>query len=72
MARTGRPKVLPDTVVVKTRVPEATSEAIRLLVRLTGTNEASVLRGLIHAGLEPYALISPQISAVLTTDKKEN
>lgn len=48
MARTGRPKVLPDTVVVNTRVPEATGEAIRLLVRLTGTNEASVLRGLIE------------------------
>jgi hypothetical protein len=72
MARTGRPKVLPDAGVVKTRVAEATDEAIRLLVQMTATNEASVLRGLIHAGLEPYALISPQIAAVLTTDKKEN
>lgn len=74
MARTGRPKVLPDSVVVKTRVPVATAEAIGLLVGLTATNEASVLRGLIHAGLEPYALISSEIAAVLTTTthKKEN
>ncbi len=73
MARTGRPKVLPEGVVVKTRVPGATAEAIALLVRLTGTNEASVLRGLIHAGLEPHALFSPEVAAIVTTTtQKEN
>lgn len=58
---------------MKAQVPGETAAAIDLLVKITGTNQASVLRGLIHAGLEPYALISPEVAAVLTTTpKKEN
>ena len=49
-------------------------EAIDLLVTITGTNRASVLRGLIHADLEPDRLVSPEIADALpatTTYKKE-
>lgn len=73
MARTGRPGCCRRAWLAKTRVPGATAEAIALLVRLTGTNEASVLRGLIHAGLEPHALVSPEVAAIVTTTtQKEN
>lgn len=70
-----RPKVLPEDVVrVETSVPVATGEAIDLLATISRTNKRTVLRGLIHAGLEPYRLISPEIAAALptTTYKKEN
>ncbi|MEV7797484.1 hypothetical protein AB0O14_00190 [Microbacterium foliorum] len=69
-----RPKVLPEGVRVETSVPFATGEAIELLASMSGTNKRTVLRNLIHAGLEPYRLLSPEVAAALptTTYKKEN
>ncbi|GAA1997196.1 hypothetical protein [Microbacterium pumilum] len=71
----ARPNILGDNnVVVKTRVPAAVAEAIDLIVSMTGATPASVLRDLITAGLQPYALVSSEIAAALptTTYKKEN
>jgi hypothetical protein len=66
-----RPKVLPDTVEVRTTVPLATAAAIDVLVTLTGTNKATILRDLIHAGLARFDLVSPETAALPTTTYKK-
>lgn len=70
-----RPSVLgANPVVVKTRVPATTGEAIGVLVTMTGTTEASVVRQLIIAGLQTFELASSEVATALpvTTYKKEN
>lgn len=69
-----RPKVLPESVPVQTTVPVATGAAIDLLVDLTATAKAAVVRQLMLAGLQSYQLANPELDAALpaTTYKKEN
>lgn len=53
MPRTGRPKVLPDSVEVRTTVPRELGEAIDTLAPTSGPSKYAFLRQLLIAGLQP-------------------
>ncbi|WP_308491286.1 hypothetical protein [Microbacterium terrisoli] len=70
----ARPKALAeDDVRMETCVPAGVGTALDIVVALTGASRATVLRQVIVAGLESYALVNPEIAAALptTTYKKE-
>lgn len=64
-----RPRVLPtDSVLVKTEVPAEVGAAIDALVAVSGgVSKGTFLRHALLAGLQPYAIVNPDIAAALAT-----
>lgn len=67
-AQRGRPKVIEgETVEVRAGVPREIANAIDAVVAGSGgMSRATVLRQIIVAGLQPFAVISPEVAAALT------
>ncbi len=67
-AQRGRPKVIEgETIEVRAGVPREIANAIDAVVAGSGgISRATVLRQIIVAGLQPYAVISPEVTVALS------
>lgn len=56
-------------VVVRATVPQEVNEVIDSLVAASGVSKATFVRQALFAGLEPYGLMRPELTAELAVTK---